>query len=110
MKELATSIEANYLLQTADDQPAYIAVKTSGWLTGPKEVLEKVADPTTADSINPNNYKYRINVSMETGDERYASVNTGMWIGSGCRRGSERTCLVFSVPIRHSPLSLLTST
>lgn len=99
MKELATSIKAHYLLQTADDQPAYIAVKTTGWLTGPKEVLEKVSDPTTADGINPNSYKYRVNVSMETGDERYASVNTGMWIGSGCRRGSERMSLLFSPAI-----------
>ena len=91
VKELATSIKANYMLQTADEPPAFIVVKTSGWLTGAKDVLEKLADPNVADTINPNTYKYRINLSMETGDERYAFVNTLMWIGSCCRRGHEST-------------------
>jgi hypothetical protein len=90
VKELATSIKSRYLLQTAEDPPAYIAVKTTGWLTGAKEVLEKVADPSVADTINPNTYKYRITLTMETGDERYQFLNTAMWVGSGCRRGSER--------------------
>ncbi|KAH8705630.1 hypothetical protein BGW36DRAFT_435535 [Talaromyces proteolyticus] len=89
VKELATSIGANYVLQTADEQPAYIIVKTKGWLTGAKDVLEKLADPNVADSINPSTYKYRVNLSMETGDDRYAFVNTVMWVGSGCRRGHE---------------------
>jgi hypothetical protein len=90
VKELATSIKSHYLLQTAEDPPAYIAVKSTGWLTGAKEVLEKVADPSVADTINPNSYKYRITLTMETGDERYQFLNTAMWVGSGCRRGSER--------------------
>ncbi|KAF3490712.1 uncharacterized protein GIQ15_00229 [Arthroderma uncinatum] len=89
VKELATSMKSSYLLQTSDEPPAFIMVKTHGWMTGAKEILEKVADPTVADSVNPNTYKYRVNISMETGDERYAFVNTIMWIGSGCRRGSE---------------------
>ncbi|WEW61434.1 hypothetical protein PRK78_006924 [Emydomyces testavorans] len=89
VKELATSIRSTFLLQTADEPPAYIAVKTNGWLTGAKEVLEKLQDPTVADSINPSTYKYRVNISMESGDERYSFVNTVMWVGSGCRRGAE---------------------
>jgi hypothetical protein len=51
--------------------------------------LEKLNDANVADTINPSTYKYRFNLSMETGDERYAFVNTVMWIGSGCRRGHE---------------------
>ncbi|KAL1960519.1 hypothetical protein VTO42DRAFT_7818 [Malbranchea cinnamomea] len=89
VKELATSVKARYLLQTADDPPAYIAVKSNGWLTGARDVLEKVADPNQADSINPSTYKYRLTLTMETGDDRYAFVNTVMWVGSGCRRASE---------------------
>ncbi|PYI21690.1 hypothetical protein BO86DRAFT_454204 [Aspergillus japonicus CBS 114.51] len=88
-KESSTSLRASYMLQTADDPPAYIIVKANGWLTGSKDVLDKVNDPTVADGVNPNTYKYRINLSMETGDERYAFLNTLMWIGSGCRRGQE---------------------
>ncbi|KAB8075626.1 hypothetical protein BDV29DRAFT_171493 [Aspergillus leporis] len=88
-KESATSLRASYMLQTADDPPAYIIVKTNGWLTGAKDVLDKVNDPGVADTINPNTYKYRVNLLMETGDERYAFLNTLMWVGSGCRRGHE---------------------
>jgi hypothetical protein len=90
VKELATSVSADYIIQTADDNPAYIVVKTTGWLTGAKDVLEKLSDPAVADTINPSTYKYRFDLSMETGDERYAFVNTVMWVGSGCRRGHER--------------------
>lgn len=86
---MATSLSANYVLQTSDEPAAYIIVKANGWLTGAKDVLEKLSDPVHADTINPNTYKYRLNLSMESGDERYAFVNTVMWVGSGCRRGHE---------------------
>ena len=89
MKDLQTRLSANYLLQTNDDQPAFIAVKTFGWRTGAKDVLEKLQDPLVADTVSPNTYKFRLNIELETGDERYAFVNTCMWIGSGCRRGAE---------------------
>ncbi|KAJ5764599.1 hypothetical protein N7533_003280 [Penicillium manginii] len=88
-KDSTTSIRANYLLQTADEPPAFIIIKADGWLTGAKDVLEKVNDSAMADGINPGSYKYRLNLGMETGDERYTFLNTLMWIGSGCRRGQE---------------------
>lgn len=89
VKELATSVRANYMLQTADEPPAYIIAKSSGWLTGAKDVLEKLNDPNVADTINPSTYKYRTTLTLETGDERYAFVNTLMWVCSCCRRGQE---------------------
>ena len=89
-KDATTNLRASYMLQTADEPPAFIIVRTDGWLTGAKDVLEKVNDSAMADSVNPSTYKYRINLSMETGDERYTFLNTLMWIGSGCRRGQER--------------------
>ncbi len=82
-------MSAIYLLQTGDEPPAFIAVKTSGWRTGSKDVLEKLSDPIAADQVNPNTYKFRLHIELETGDERYAFVNTCMWVGSGCRRGAE---------------------
>ncbi|KAK6433096.1 hypothetical protein LTR95_010724 [Oleoguttula sp. CCFEE 5521] len=89
---LHTWLETNYLLQTSDEPPAYIAVQTSGWRTGPREVLEKLFDPVLADAVNPSEYQMRLNVKLETGDERYAKVvNGGMWIGSGARRGAEES-------------------
>lgn len=88
-KDQTTHLRANYLLQTAEDPPAFIMVKAEGWLTGAKDILEKVNDQGQADGINPGSYKYRINLSMETGDERFTFLNSLMWIGSGCRRGQE---------------------
>ncbi|KAL1983938.1 hypothetical protein VTN96DRAFT_9712 [Rasamsonia emersonii] len=89
VKELATQVSYTFMLQTGDENPGYIAVKAHGWLTGAKDVLEKVNDPNVADTINPSTYKYRINMSMETGDERYSFVNSVMWVGSCCRRAQE---------------------
>ncbi|KAJ5180112.1 hypothetical protein N7492_003322 [Penicillium capsulatum] len=88
-KDSTTSLRAKYMLQTADEPAAFIIIRADGWLTGAKDVLEKVNDPGMADNVNPSSYKYRINLSMETGDERYTFLNTLMWIGSGCRRGQE---------------------
>ena len=86
------------MLQTADDPPAFIIVRTKGWLTGSKDVLDKVKDPKFADPVNPNSYKYRVNLTMETGDERYAFLNTLMWIASGCRRNHEGMFFFFFAP------------
>ncbi|KAJ5092494.1 hypothetical protein NUU61_007364 [Penicillium alfredii] len=88
-KDATTNLRASYMLQTADEPPAFIIVRTEGWLTGAKDILEKVNDANMADSVNPGSYKYRVNLSMETGDERYTFLNTLMWVGSGCRRGHE---------------------
>ncbi|KAJ5887759.1 hypothetical protein N7495_007800 [Penicillium taxi] len=88
-KDSTTNLHASYILQTADEPPAFIMVRADGWLTGSKDVLDKVNDSGMADGINPSSYKYRINLSMETGDERYIFINSLMWIGSGCRRGHE---------------------
>ncbi|TGO77891.1 hypothetical protein BELL_0087g00260 [Botrytis elliptica] len=83
-------LETNYLLRTHDDPPAHIAIKTHGWRTGPPEVLAQLADPALADQVDPNSYKFRLFIEMETGDERYCSkVNCGMWVGSGMRKGAE---------------------
>lgn len=89
------NLRANYILQTADEPPAFIVVKSKGWLTGAKDVLEIVSDPSAADDTNPSSYKYRVNLSMETGDERYTFLNTLMWLGSGCRRGQEGNSINF---------------
>lgn len=89
VKDLATRMDADYLLQTNDDPPAYITAKSKGWRTGPKEVLERLSEPSVADTLPANQYKFRIAVELETGDERYAFLNTCMWMGSGCRRATE---------------------
>jgi hypothetical protein len=83
-------LETIYLLQTHDNPPAYIAIRTRGWRTGPPEVLAQLNIPELADQVDPNSYKFRLFIEMETGDERYREkVNCGMWVGSGMRKGSE---------------------
>ncbi|EME85801.1 uncharacterized protein MYCFIDRAFT_131195 [Pseudocercospora fijiensis CIRAD86] len=89
-ESLYTYVETNYLLKTNDEIPAYIAVKTTGWRTGPKGVLERLFDPELADAVDAKEYSFRLHVRLETGDSRYAEkLNTGMWIASGARRGKE---------------------
>lgn len=56
---------------------------------GPRDTLEKLDDPTQADEVDPKTYSFRLYIHMETGDTRYLHLNTGMWIGSGIRRGTE---------------------
>lgn len=87
--DLSTHLDATYLLQTHDHPPAFISVKTEGWRVGPREILEKLEDPAVADEVDPKSYCFRLFVHMETGDTRYLHLNTGMWVGSGVRRGTE---------------------
>jgi hypothetical protein len=86
-------VDTRYLIATAPDalgrQPAHIMVRTEGWRTGPPEVLTRLLDPVEGDKVSPDEYRFRIFIRLETGDERYRWVNEAMWIGSGVRRGLE---------------------
>lgn len=87
--DLSTHLDSSYLLQTHDHPPAYISVRNEGWRVGPRDTLEKLDDPSQADEVDPKSYSFRLYIHMETGDSRYLHLNTGMWIGSGIRRGTE---------------------
>ncbi|KAK6216447.1 60S ribosomal protein L7 [Pestalotiopsis sp. IQ-011] len=83
-------METMYLLKTDDQEPAFIEIRTRGFRTGPREVLEALQDPQRADGVDPSSYSFRLFVQMETGDARYAEkVNSGMWVGSGMRKGAQ---------------------
>ena len=93
-RSLHTNVETNYLFKTDDDQPAYIAVQTTGWRTGSREVLERLFDPEKANDVDASEYSFRLTIKLETGDERYKdNLNTGIWVASGARRGAEGECL-----------------
>ncbi|KAL8773531.1 MAG: hypothetical protein Q9209_001635 [Squamulea sp. 1 TL-2023] len=98
--DLSTHIDASYLLQTHDHPPAFIAVKMDGWRVGPRDVLEKLEDPSQIDDVDPKTYSFRVNVHMETGDTRYLHLNTGMWVASGVRRGTEGIFMVSSYCVK----------
>lgn len=80
-------MRASYLLQTRDVPPANIVVKTRGFRTGTREVLQALGE---GGAVDPREYRFRLFVEMETGDERYrGEVNFGMWVGSAMRRAGE---------------------
>ena len=86
--DLSTHVDTHYLLKT--DDGAHITVHTEGWRTvgtGGREALEKLFDPLAADTVSPADYKFRLYINLETGDERYKHLNASMWIGSGARLG-----------------------
>lgn len=89
LPELSAKLDTRYLLKTNDEEAAYIQIKTSGWRTGPKDVLQQLGDPSAADGVDPSKYKFRLYISMETGDPRYNFVNTTMWVASGMRMGAK---------------------
>ncbi|EGS18975.1 uncharacterized protein CTHT_0055930 [Thermochaetoides thermophila DSM 1495] len=89
VKDTATRIDAQFLLQTNDEHPAQIVLTMKGWLTAERDVMERLQDPVAADNVVAHRYRLRVTLQLETGDERYADVNTGVWVGSGCRRGGE---------------------
>ena len=64
-ESLYTYVETNYLLKTDDEEPAFIAVKTTGWRTGPRDVLERLFDPVKADGVDASEYSFRLNVRLE---------------------------------------------
>ncbi len=77
-----------------------------GWRVGPRDILEKLEDPSQIDEVDPKTYSFRVNVHMETGDARYLHLNTGMWVASGVRRGTEGTSVeAFLVAARTDMIS-----
>lgn len=89
-KDHVTLLDARFMIGTSDEPPVYITVKYRGKWTISRDVVEQVvAAPEAADHIAANRYKFRVNLELESGDERYAFLNEGMWIGSGSRRVNE---------------------
>ena len=89
-KDFTTSLQAQFLLQTNDDPAAMITCKYHGWWTGQRDTLEKIhTQPNESNIVAANEYKFRVNIELETGDERYSFLTSSMWLGSGSRRQNE---------------------
>ena len=88
--DLTDYLITSYLLQTNDEPPAFITLKSKGFRTGPPEILQQLTSPAAAANVDPNTYKSRLVITMKTGDERYKDkLNYGLWIGSGMKIGME---------------------
>ncbi|KAK0336954.1 hypothetical protein LTR91_010966 [Friedmanniomyces endolithicus] len=77
-------LNTRYNLVTHDGATIYL--QTTGTRTGAKAVLEKLGSDT---SITADQYKMRLNLTMETGDQRYSWVNSGVFVASSGRVGDQ---------------------
>lgn len=76
-------LDTRYNLVTHDG--AIIYLQTTGTRTGKKEVLERLGK----EEVNPEEYRMRLNLTMETGDERYSWINQGVFVASSARTGDQ---------------------
>ncbi|BGP27918.1 outer membrane protein, beta-barrel domain containing protein [Rhodotorula toruloides] len=90
---LAAQLSTRYLLRTSDG--VFIQVQTRGWRTGPAHVLQRLSDAARegfeGQVPGPDEYRFRLCVEMETDSrsDKYAWLNTAMWVGSGVRSGRQ---------------------
>ncbi|KAK1757891.1 hypothetical protein QBC47DRAFT_166755 [Echria macrotheca] len=90
VSETKTRISAKYLMQTTgEEDPVFFTCTLNGWWIADKDVMDKLQDPIAADNMAASRYKLRVTMELETGNERYSSLNGGIYVGSGCRRGAE---------------------
>jgi len=77
-------LNTRYNLLTHDGATIYL--QTTGTRTGKKEVLEKLGED---ESIGADQYRMRLQLTMETGDEGYSWVNQGVSVASSGRNGDQ---------------------
>ncbi|GIX12811.1 MAG: UPF0311 protein [Paracoccaceae bacterium] len=82
-------LDARYILET--DDGARIDVRNWGLRHGPPEILAALA---RGEAVDPAHYYMRTHPRFETGDERYAWLNRGLFVGSG-RRDADAVHLSF---------------
>ncbi|KAF5245188.1 hypothetical protein FANTH_7459 [Fusarium anthophilum] len=81
-------VEGAFVIQTSDEQPALLEMRTRGSLSGPADVLDTLLSPRTPKDIDPRRYGFRMFATFKTSDKRYAEiVNCGLWVASGAWRG-----------------------
>jgi hypothetical protein len=76
-------LDTRYNLRTHDG--AIIYIQTKGTRTGERSVLEKLG---TDETITANEFKMRLHLTMETGDERYSWLNNCVLVASAGRTGN----------------------
>lgn len=76
-------LDTRYNLLTHDD--VCIFLKTTGTRTGKKSVLEELGEE---DKHGPEEFKMRLNLTFECGDERYSWLNRAVAIASSGRNGT----------------------
>ncbi|GGX97352.1 DUF3237 family protein [Massilia dura] len=76
-------IDTRYLLKTGDG--ALIYLQTKGFRYGPADVMAEVAK---GNLVDPAKYTFRLTMSFETADPRYAWLNRAIGVGAAMRLGA----------------------
>jgi hypothetical protein len=71
-------LEARYTVRTLDG--ALVYVRNIGLRCGPPEVLARLG---RGEAVDPASYYFRTTPRFETGDERYAWLNTSVFVAEG---------------------------
>ncbi|PHH61016.1 hypothetical protein CDD81_838 [Ophiocordyceps australis] len=83
-------IEGAYILQTSDESPAPLELRTRGSLSGPCSLLDGLLGPRQPKDVDPRQYSFRMFATVKTPDKRYADlVNCGLWVASGVWHGTQ---------------------
>ena len=88
----AAELDARYLLET--DDGAEIELVDRGVRHGPPEVIRRLA---AGEVLPGEDYYLRSAIRLETGDERYAWVNSTLFVGAGMRTAQGVTISVYAV-------------
>ncbi|PHH69988.1 hypothetical protein CDD80_6322 [Ophiocordyceps camponoti-rufipedis] len=77
-------VEGAFILQTMDELPASLEMRTRGSLSGPCDILDTLLNPSQPKNIDPRRYGLRMFATLKSPDKRYAEiVNCGLWVASG---------------------------
>ena len=76
-------LNTRYNLLTHDGATIYL--QTTGTRTGKKEVLERLGK----EEVAPDQFRMRLNLTMETGDDRYTWINSSVFMASSGRVGDQ---------------------
>ncbi|GAB0135920.1 hypothetical protein EsDP_00004241 [Epichloe bromicola] len=83
-------VEGAFVMQTTDQPPAILEMRTRGSLSGPCNILDALLGPGQPKDIDPRQYGFRMFATVKTPDKRYAEiVNCGLWVASGMWSGEE---------------------
>ena len=88
----SAELDTRYSIET--DDGALIDIRNFGYRHGPAEVLGALG---RGEAVDPSLYYMRTHPRFETGDARYAFLNTMICIGTGARDAARVKVSVFEV-------------
>ncbi|ODA83635.1 hypothetical protein RJ55_02150 [Drechmeria coniospora] len=83
-------VEGAFVLQTTDEPPAILEMRTRGSLSGPCDLLDSLLGLRQPQDVDPRRYAFRMFATVKTPDKRYGDiVNCGLWVASGVWRAEQ---------------------